>query len=100
MDDTECTPLTQGYKFLSGNKYSQKVTCKKNSAGCAAWACECDVTLAETVANLMKEGAFDIKMAHNTGEFDSDAICHWEGDFDVHDECCGEYPDRLLFKYF
>ena len=100
MDDTECTPITQNYSFLSGNsKYNQKVTCKKNKSDCSTWACECDVNLAETIAELVKSGNFDSKMSHNSNNFDSEGVCHWDGDFDIHDESCGVYPNRFAFFF-
>ncbi|CAG5086863.1 Oidioi.mRNA.OKI2018_I69.PAR.g11386.t1.cds [Oikopleura dioica] len=106
MDDTDCQPLLTDYSVLlgtqsSGSAYSPGSTattsCDGNAEGCGKWACQCDARFAAQFVAAIREGDFDNANLHASNQWDQSAMCAWTGDYDTHDECCGEYPNRFPF---
>lgn len=106
MDDTDCEPLLTDYSVLlgtesSGGAYSPGSTattsCDSNANGCGKWACQCDARFASQFVAAIREGDFNKANLHDSNKWDQSSMCAWTGDYDTHDECCGEYPKRFPF---
>ncbi|CBY09754.1 unnamed protein product [Oikopleura dioica] len=106
MDDTDCEPLLTDYSVLlgtvsSGGAYSPGSTattsCDSNANGCGKWSCQCDARFASQFVAAIREGDFNKVNLHDSNKWDRSSMCAWTGDYDTHDECCGEYPKRFPF---
>ena len=104
MDDMDCVPLLVEYDLsitATKNSYgliNQKVSCEGSESGCAKWNCQCDANFAEQIVELVARGQFDAANSHSSEDFDSSRVCEWNGVYETHDECCGDYPKRFPFS--